>query len=207
MLYVACGTPSQGGIALDVVDERSIFCSGETGSGKSESRCLASWHTARRTSQPSPRRQDPVLLSRSARRHWRSLQWPLRRRCHSLRAAQASAQIRWALQATSCPNLLSWLLAAILHLGDVEFTIDRGRGVDVAAVRNADVLGIAAEFLGSQPSVRCLTRPSSSRRSFAPFSWTLMAPLTAVTTLPRRSTLCFSPGSTNTATTPLPGRL
>ncbi|KAI9459614.1 hypothetical protein HD554DRAFT_2176884 [Boletus coccyginus] len=30
--------------------------------------------------------------------------------------------------------MLSWLLAAILHLGDVEFTIDHGRGVDTAAL-------------------------------------------------------------------------
>ena len=44
------------------------------------------------------------------------------------------------------------LVAAILHLGNVEFTIDRGRDVDAAVVRNVDVLGIVAEFLGVQPS-------------------------------------------------------
>ncbi|KAG6379400.1 P-loop containing nucleoside triphosphate hydrolase protein [Boletus reticuloceps] len=44
------------------------------------------------------------------------------------------------------------LVAAILHLGNIEFTIDRGRDVDVAVVRNVDVLGIVAEFLGVQPS-------------------------------------------------------
>ena len=44
------------------------------------------------------------------------------------------------------------LVAAILHLGNLEFTIDRGRDLDAAVVRNVDVLGIVAEFLGVQPS-------------------------------------------------------
>ncbi|KAH7883110.1 glycosyltransferase family 2 protein [Phlebopus sp. FC_14] len=44
------------------------------------------------------------------------------------------------------------LIAAILHLGNLEFTIDRGRDVDAAVVRNGDALGIVAEFLGVQPS-------------------------------------------------------
>jgi len=44
------------------------------------------------------------------------------------------------------------LLAAILHLGNIEFTVDRGRDVDAAVIRNVDVLGIVAEFLGVQPS-------------------------------------------------------
>ncbi|KAF9225027.1 glycosyltransferase family 2 protein [Gyrodon lividus] len=44
------------------------------------------------------------------------------------------------------------LIAAILHLGNLEFTVDRGRDVDAAVVRNVDVLGIVAEFLGVQPS-------------------------------------------------------
>ncbi|KAK2462553.1 hypothetical protein APHAL10511_005523 [Amanita phalloides] len=44
------------------------------------------------------------------------------------------------------------LIAAILHLGNLEFTIDRGRNEDAAVVRNMDVLAIVAEFLGVQPS-------------------------------------------------------
>ena len=44
------------------------------------------------------------------------------------------------------------LIAAILHLGNLEFTIDRGRDVDAAVVRNVDVLTIVAEFLGVQTS-------------------------------------------------------
>ncbi|KAH0831304.1 glycosyltransferase family 2 protein [Lanmaoa asiatica] len=43
------------------------------------------------------------------------------------------------------------LVAAILHLGNLEFTVDRGRDVDAAVVRNVDVLSIVAEFLGVQP--------------------------------------------------------
>ncbi|RPD61627.1 glycosyltransferase family 2 protein [Lentinus tigrinus ALCF2SS1-7] len=44
------------------------------------------------------------------------------------------------------------LIAAILHLGNLEFTIDRHRNEDAAVVRNLDVLEIVAEFLGVQPS-------------------------------------------------------
>lgn len=44
------------------------------------------------------------------------------------------------------------LIAAILHLGNLEFTIDRSRNEDAAVVRNLDVLEIVSEFLGVQPS-------------------------------------------------------
>lgn len=44
------------------------------------------------------------------------------------------------------------LLAAILHLGNLEFTIDRSRNDDAAVVRNMDILEIVAEFLGVNPS-------------------------------------------------------
>lgn len=40
------------------------------------------------------------------------------------------------------------LVAAILHLGNLEFTIDRSRNEDAAVVRNTDLLNIVAEFLG-----------------------------------------------------------
>jgi len=36
------------------------------------------------------------------------------------------------------------LLAAILHLGNSDFTVDRGRDVDAAVVRNTDVLSVGA---------------------------------------------------------------
>lgn len=44
------------------------------------------------------------------------------------------------------------LIAAILHLGNLEFTIDRHRNEDAAVVRNTDILAIVADFLGVQPS-------------------------------------------------------
>lgn len=44
------------------------------------------------------------------------------------------------------------LIAAILHLGNLDFTIDRARNEDAAVVRNLDVLQIVAEFLGVQPA-------------------------------------------------------
>ncbi|KAH7904683.1 myosin head, motor domain-containing protein, partial [Hygrophoropsis aurantiaca] len=44
------------------------------------------------------------------------------------------------------------LIAAILHPGNLEFTIDRGRNEDAAVVRNTDVLAIVAKFLGVQAS-------------------------------------------------------
>ncbi|KAG6837153.1 hypothetical protein H0H93_013743 [Arthromyces matolae] len=40
------------------------------------------------------------------------------------------------------------LIAAILHLGNLEFTIDRGRNEDAAVVRNTELLDIVADFLG-----------------------------------------------------------
>ncbi|KAG6870111.1 hypothetical protein C0992_001002, partial [Termitomyces sp. T32_za158] len=40
------------------------------------------------------------------------------------------------------------LIAAILHMGNLEFTIDRSRNEDAAVVRNTDLLNIVAEFLG-----------------------------------------------------------
>ena len=40
------------------------------------------------------------------------------------------------------------LIAAILHLGNLEFTIDRSRDVDAAVVRNTDILALVADFLG-----------------------------------------------------------
>ncbi|KZV99016.1 glycosyltransferase family 2 protein [Exidia glandulosa HHB12029] len=44
------------------------------------------------------------------------------------------------------------LVAAILHLGNLEFTIDRHRNEDAAVVRNTDVLEIVADFLGVDPA-------------------------------------------------------
>ena len=43
------------------------------------------------------------------------------------------------------------LVAAILHLGNLEFIIDRYKNEDAAVVRNLDVLDIVSDFLGVQP--------------------------------------------------------
>ena len=43
------------------------------------------------------------------------------------------------------------LVTAILHLGNLEFTIDHSRNADAAVVRNTDDLDIVSEFLGVHP--------------------------------------------------------
>ena len=43
------------------------------------------------------------------------------------------------------------LVAAILHLGNLDFTIDRHRNEDVAIVCSTGVLDIVADFLGIEP--------------------------------------------------------
>jgi chitin synthase len=44
------------------------------------------------------------------------------------------------------------LVAAILHLGNLEFMFDRTRNEDAAVVRNVDTLAIVADFLGVTPA-------------------------------------------------------
>ncbi len=44
------------------------------------------------------------------------------------------------------------LIVAILHLGNLKFTIDRGHDVDATVVHNQDVLALVADFLGIAPS-------------------------------------------------------
>jgi len=44
------------------------------------------------------------------------------------------------------------LIAAILHLGNVEFTRDRNRNEDAAVVKNTEVLAIVSDFLGVKAS-------------------------------------------------------
>ncbi|KIM62798.1 hypothetical protein SCLCIDRAFT_66022, partial [Scleroderma citrinum Foug A] len=44
------------------------------------------------------------------------------------------------------------LIAAILHLGNLEFTINRSHDIDAAVVRNTDTLALVADFLSIQPS-------------------------------------------------------
>lgn len=44
------------------------------------------------------------------------------------------------------------LLAAIIHLGNLEFTVDRAQNEDAAVIRNTDVLETVADFLGVVPA-------------------------------------------------------
>jgi chitin synthase len=44
------------------------------------------------------------------------------------------------------------LIVAILHLGNLEFTVDWGHDVDAAIVHNQDVLALVAKLLGITPS-------------------------------------------------------
>ncbi|KAF8433780.1 P-loop containing nucleoside triphosphate hydrolase protein [Boletus edulis BED1] len=110
-----------------ITQDQSLIISGETGSGKSETRRLAIktllelyrylGHRAGTGTRANGVRDDDA------------------NRFEQLKSQDGSQ-----------------LVAAILHLGNIEFIIDRGRDVDAAVVRNVDVLGIVAEFLGIQPS-------------------------------------------------------
>ena len=51
------------------------------------------------------------------------------------------------------------LATAILHSGNLEFTINRHRNEDAAILRNADLLHIVADFLGIQPAALSRNRP------------------------------------------------
>ncbi|GAA5998220.1 uncharacterized protein JCM10292_001051 [Rhodotorula paludigena] len=62
------------------------------------------------------------------------------------------AQLKEAFKAVGFPKKavasVCQVLAAILHLGNIDFHMDRNRNADSAVVKNAHVLELAAEFLG-----------------------------------------------------------
>lgn len=64
------------------------------------------------------------------------------------------SQLKDAFKAVGFPKKavasIFQILSAILHLGNVEFHIDRSRNSDSAVVKNTAVLEIAADFLGVQ---------------------------------------------------------
>lgn len=68
--------------------------------------------------------------------------------------AQRFIQLKEAFKAVGFPKKavasVLQILAAILHLGNVDFHIDRLRNTDSAVVKNPHVLDIVAEFLGVQ---------------------------------------------------------
>jgi len=65
-------------------------------------------------------------------------------------------QLKDAFKAVGFPKKavasICQLLAAILHLGNIEFVMDKPRNADSAVVKNNHVLDIAAEFLGVDAS-------------------------------------------------------
>ncbi|KAI5481543.1 chitin synthase, glycosyltransferase family 2 protein [Pseudohyphozyma bogoriensis] len=65
-------------------------------------------------------------------------------------------QLKEAFKAIGFPKKvvasLCQILAAILHLGNIDFVIDRQRSTDAAVVKNQNVLQIVAEFLGVEPA-------------------------------------------------------
>lgn len=67
-------------------------------------------------------------------------------RFDQLKVALKSVGLSKRMVAQTCQ-----LIAAILHLGNLEFIVDRHRNEDAAVVKNTDVLDIVAEFLGVQP--------------------------------------------------------
>lgn len=68
-------------------------------------------------------------------------------RFEQLKVALKSVGLSKRQVAQSCQ-----LVAAILHLGNLEFITDRQRNEDAAVVRNTDTLDIVADFLGVQPA-------------------------------------------------------
>ncbi|KAG6376773.1 myosin head, motor domain-containing protein [Boletus reticuloceps] len=91
------------------------------------------------------------------------------------------------------------LVAAILHLGNIKFTIDRSRDVDAAVIQNVDVLSIVAKFLGVQPSaletmLAYKTKLVKSYHSFVQSSSAPMVLLTTVMISPRHFTPSLSLG-------------
>ncbi|GAA5976632.1 hypothetical protein JCM11641_005646 [Rhodosporidiobolus odoratus] len=66
------------------------------------------------------------------------------------------AQLKEAFKSVGFPKKavasICQILAAILHLGNVEFHMDRSRNADSAVVKNPHVLEIVAEFLGVDAS-------------------------------------------------------
>ncbi|KAI6032165.1 P-loop containing nucleoside triphosphate hydrolase protein [Pisolithus microcarpus] len=153
--------------------DQSILFSGETTRGKSENRRLAI-KTFLEFSISNPRKKGAKLSLLQ-----KSLLFPLGERNfhifyyliagpspersagarpNAVRANDAHRfeQLKVALKTVGLSKRHAvqacQVVAAILHLGNLEFTIDHSRDVDAAVVRNIDTLALVAESLGIQPS-------------------------------------------------------
>ena len=97
-------------------------------------------------------RQHLHLVDKATYRYLGSYRRPLGRdedtnRFEQLKVALKAVGLSKRQVAQTCQ-----LLAAILHLGNLDFTIDKHRNEDAAVVRNVETLEIVSEFLGVPPT-------------------------------------------------------
>ncbi|KZT19143.1 glycosyltransferase family 2 protein [Neolentinus lepideus HHB14362 ss-1] len=76
---------------------------------------------------------------------------PMRRKDDGVRFEQLKMAMKNAGFSKRQVAQIFQLVAAIVHLGNLDFTVDRHRNEDAAVVRNVDLLGIVADFLGVRP--------------------------------------------------------
>ncbi|KAG6369078.1 P-loop containing nucleoside triphosphate hydrolase protein [Boletus reticuloceps] len=152
--------------------DQSLIISGQTGSGKSDTQCLAikmllelytelhftdkghlceiksldyyfecNWIAAVPSGEWNFHIFYYLMASASPEEH-QHLHLADKTQYQYLGHNQDGSQVHWIVQ----------LVAAILHLGNIEFTIDHSCDVDATVIWNVDVLGIVAKFLSLQPS-------------------------------------------------------
>ncbi|KAI6036953.1 P-loop containing nucleoside triphosphate hydrolase protein [Pisolithus microcarpus] len=136
-----------------IAQDQSILFSGETTRGKSENRRLAI-KTFLEFSILNPRKKGAKLSLPQSPSPERSTG----ARPNAVRANDAHRfeQLKVALKTISLSKRHAvqacQVITAILHLGNLEFTIDCSRDVDTAVMHNIDTLALVAESLGIQPS-------------------------------------------------------
>ncbi|TFK50010.1 glycosyltransferase family 2 protein [Heliocybe sulcata] len=77
---------------------------------------------------------------------------PMRRKDDGVRFEQLKMAMKSAGFSKRQVAQIFQLVAAIVHLGNLDFTVDRHRNEDAAVVRNVDLLGVVADFLGVRPA-------------------------------------------------------
>lgn len=77
---------------------------------------------------------------------------PMRRKDDGLRFDQLKMAMKNAGFSKRQVAQIFQLVATIAHLGNLDFTVDRHRNEDTAVVRNVDLLGTVAEFMGVRPA-------------------------------------------------------
>ncbi|KAI6033570.1 P-loop containing nucleoside triphosphate hydrolase protein [Pisolithus microcarpus] len=145
--------------------DQSILFSGETTRGKSENRRLAI-KTFLKFSVLNPRKKESLLFPLGKRNFHifyyliagPSPEHSAGARPNAIRADDAHQfeQLKVALKTVGLSKQHAiqacQVVAAILHLGNLKFTIDHSRDVDATVMHNVDTLALVAESLGVQPS-------------------------------------------------------